>query len=193
MKIYFAGPLFTPYVRSFISEHAKILRANGIEPFVPHEKFNQQITPAMVATAQQRGLLTPADLQRGSGPERVTELVRQGKLSRAELGLPPVSAQSIYRTDYEGLTAANAVVAIVDGTQMDDGTACEIGIFFEEMKHDPKKKGIVGWATDSRAVSRSKEGFGQNMFCLGIFEYSGGILSDFNDVIACLKNWEKTL
>jgi nucleoside 2-deoxyribosyltransferase len=193
MKIYFAGPLFTPYVRDFISEHAKILRANGIDPFVPHEKFNSQITPEMVADAQKRGLIQPAQLQKHTGQELVSELVRQGKLTRAELGLAAVNPQVIYRTDYEGLTAANAVIAIVDGTQMDDGTACEIGIFSEEMKTDPKKKGIVGWATDSRAVSRRDAGFGQNMFSLGIFEYSGGILADFNDVIARLKSWEKEL
>src|SRR5437867_13455149 len=37
MRVYFAGPLFTPYERSFIDEGAARLRAEGIEVFVPHE------------------------------------------------------------------------------------------------------------------------------------------------------------
>src|SRR3954453_18550962 len=37
MRIYFAGPLFTPDERVFIDECAARLRAEGIEVFVPHE------------------------------------------------------------------------------------------------------------------------------------------------------------
>ena len=37
LNIYFAGPLFTPYERSFIDECAAALRADGLEVFVPHE------------------------------------------------------------------------------------------------------------------------------------------------------------
>ncbi len=37
LRIYFAGPLFTPYERSFIDECAAALRADGFEVFVPHE------------------------------------------------------------------------------------------------------------------------------------------------------------
>ena len=37
MKIYFAGPLFTPYERDYISACARVLREHGIDPFVPHE------------------------------------------------------------------------------------------------------------------------------------------------------------
>jgi nucleoside 2-deoxyribosyltransferase len=37
MKIYFAGPLFTPYERSFIDQCAKRMRDAGMEVFVPHE------------------------------------------------------------------------------------------------------------------------------------------------------------
>jgi hypothetical protein len=33
LKIYFAGPLFTPYERSFIDECAAALRADGFEVF----------------------------------------------------------------------------------------------------------------------------------------------------------------
>ena len=37
LRIYFAGPLFTPYERSFIDECAAALRVDGFEVFVPHE------------------------------------------------------------------------------------------------------------------------------------------------------------
>jgi nucleoside 2-deoxyribosyltransferase len=37
MKIYFAGPLFTPYERSYIDQCAKRMRDAGMEVFVPHE------------------------------------------------------------------------------------------------------------------------------------------------------------
>ncbi len=37
MRIYFAGPLFTPYERGYIDECAAQLRADGFEVFVPHE------------------------------------------------------------------------------------------------------------------------------------------------------------
>lgn len=37
MHIYFAGPLFTPYQRQYISDCAARLRAAGHSVFVPHE------------------------------------------------------------------------------------------------------------------------------------------------------------
>ncbi|MEY3149084.1 MAG: Nucleoside 2-deoxyribosyltransferase [Actinomycetota bacterium] len=37
MRIYFAGPLFTPYERSYIDQCAAQLRSEGFEVFVPHE------------------------------------------------------------------------------------------------------------------------------------------------------------
>ena len=57
MKIYFAGPLFTPYVRQFISEHAQILRENNIGPFVPHESF----MPMVREICDKYGVLLIAD------------------------------------------------------------------------------------------------------------------------------------
>jgi nucleoside 2-deoxyribosyltransferase len=38
MKIYIAGPLFTPYHRDFHAEHVRILREAGHECFVPQEQ-----------------------------------------------------------------------------------------------------------------------------------------------------------
>src|SRR4029453_9390721 len=37
VKVYFAGPLFTPYERGYIDECAARLRGAGFDVFVPHE------------------------------------------------------------------------------------------------------------------------------------------------------------
>ena len=98
MRVYFAGPLFTPYERSFIDECAARLRADGIEVFVPHEN------------------------------------------ALAEIDTSP---STIFAKDWEGLANADAVVAMLDGSMVDDGTACEIGIFYALMQSDPSKKARI--------------------------------------------------
>jgi nucleoside 2-deoxyribosyltransferase-like protein len=103
LKIYFAGPLFTPYERSFIDECAAALRADGFEVFVPHE----------------HELATGVD----------------------------VTAARIFAKDRPGIERADAMLAILDGPSVDDGTACEIGMFHALMQSDPSKKGIVGQVT----------------------------------------------
>ena len=45
--------------------------------------------------------------------------------------LTDVSVDAVYRIDAEGLRSANALVAWLDGPIVDDGTACEIGMFAE--------------------------------------------------------------
>jgi nucleoside 2-deoxyribosyltransferase len=190
MKIYFAGPLFTPYVRQFISEHAQILREHNIDPFVPHENFWPKITAESAQILVDKGLLTTQELQDENLPARAAQMLRAGKVSREELGLPGIDADLIFQKDYEGLSTANAVVAILDGTQVDDGTACEIGIFYGLLRDDPSKKGIIGFMTDSRGTRRAKQGFGVNLFVLGVIEECGVILSDFDDVIEQLRAWD---
>lgn len=190
MKIYFAGPLFTPYVRRFISEHAQVLREHGIDPFVPHEKFNSLISPDRVQAVIEQGLVAPHELDNGSASEVLMNLVRKGRLTREQLGLPPINPEIIFDTDYEGLSTAQAVLAILDGTQVDDGTACEIGIFCALMHRDPAKKGIVGYMTDSRGLNRSSHGYGLNMFVLGVLEECGAIYDDFDDVVKQLVTWK---
>jgi len=193
MKIYFAGPLFTPYVRDFISQQAQILRDNGIDPFVPHESFIPQVSPEMVESLVRKELLSPEALEQRSAVELVVELMRKGKVTREELGLPPVTAEIIFNKDMEGVAAANAVVALLDGTQVDDGTACEIGIFYGLMRQDPTKKGVVGFMTDFRGLRRADRGYGINLFVLGVIEECGMIFDKFDDVVKQLKAWEREL
>jgi hypothetical protein len=141
MKIYFAGPLFTPYERGYIDECAAQLRADGFEVFVPHEH---------------------------------------------ELAQADTSAEWIFAKDIDGLAPANAVLALLDGPMIDDGTACEIGIFYALMQSDPEKKGVVGLLTDLRG-SRG-ESSGLNLFVEGCIEATGGeVVGTFGEALGVLR------
>jgi nucleoside 2-deoxyribosyltransferase len=143
VRVYFAGPLFTPYERSFIDECAARLRGEGIEVFVPHENA-----------------LAEAD----------------------------TSSATIFRKDWDGLSGADAVVAMLDGPSVDDGTACEIGIFYALMQNDTTKKGIVGLLTDLRS-SLGHEGHGLNLFVEGCVEAGGKIVNTMDAVVETLDGW----
>jgi nucleoside 2-deoxyribosyltransferase len=58
MKIYFAGPLFTPYERTFIDQCAKRMRDAGMEVFVPHEiPLPDPVTPKFIFETDAREVL----------------------------------------------------------------------------------------------------------------------------------------
>jgi hypothetical protein len=143
VRVYFAGPLFTPYERSFIDECAERLRADGIEVFVPHENA---------------------------------------------LAAGDTSATTIFAKDWQGLSDADAVVAVLDGPMVDDGTACEIGIYYALMQTDSSKKGIVGLLTDLRSTL-GHEGHGLNLFVLGCIEAAGKVCGSMDEVAAALADW----
>lgn len=164
MKVYFAGPLFTPYVREYISRQVQVLRSRGIEVFVPHEAFRPLGSPHQAGASARAG--SPS------------------------LDLSPLTHETIFRTDYAGLASSDAVVALLDGTQVDDGTACEIGIFYGLLRSDATKRGIIGLSTDSRGIRRPQHGYGVNLFVWGVLEECGVMLSDFDEVIAQLEAWD---
>jgi nucleoside 2-deoxyribosyltransferase-like protein len=143
VRVYFAGPLFTPYERSYLDECAASLRADGIEVFVPHEN-------ALAA-----GDTSPA---------------------------------TIFEKDWKGLAESDAVVALLDGPMVDDGTACEIGIFYALMQSDPTKKGILGLLTDLRGTL-GDEGHGLNLFVLGCVEAAGRLCGSMDEVREALTGW----
>jgi nucleoside 2-deoxyribosyltransferase len=148
VKIYFAGPLFTPYERGFIDECATRLRGAGFDVFVPHEH----------------------------------ELALDGT----------VTAERIFAKDWAGLSEADAVLALLDGPTIDDGTACEIGIFYALMQTDPSKKGIVGLVTDLRATRETErvgEARGLNLFVAGCIEAAGQICTSLEGAQAVLEGW----
>jgi nucleoside 2-deoxyribosyltransferase len=141
VKIYFAGPLFTPYERGYIDECAARLRADGFDVFVPHEH---------------------------------------------ELAQSDTTAEWIFTKDMEGLGAADAVLALLDGPIVDDGTACEIGIFYALMQSDATKRGVVGLLTDLRGTRGESSGL--NLFVEGCIEATGGeVVSSFDAALAALQ------
>src|SRR5436305_13066438 len=143
MRIYFAGPLFTPYERGYIDECATRLRADGFEVSVPHEH---------------------------------------------ELAQMDTTAGWIFEKDMDGLGSANAVLALLDGPMVDDGTACEIGIFYALMQSDAEKKGVVGLLTDLRGTRGESNGV--NLFVEGCISASGGrIVGDLDAAVALLRTW----
>jgi nucleoside 2-deoxyribosyltransferase len=103
-----------------------------------------------------------------------------------------VTAKRIFAKDWTGLSEANAVLALLDGPMIDDGTACEIGIFHALMRTDPEKKGIVGLVTDLRATrdtEREGEARGLNLFVVGCIEAAGRICTSLDDAQAVLEGW----
>jgi nucleoside 2-deoxyribosyltransferase len=143
VRIYFAGPLFTPYERGFIDECAARLRGEGFDVFVPHEH---------------------------------------------ELAQTDTTPAWIFEKDMQGLGPADAVLALLDGPMIDDGTACEIGIFYGLQQSDPAKKGVVGLLTDLRGTRGESNGV--NLFVEGCIEASGGeIVHDLDAAIAILRRW----
>jgi hypothetical protein len=143
LKIYFAGPLFTPYERSFIDECAAALRADSFEVFVPHE----------------HELASDVD----------------------------GTAAGIFAQDRLEIERADAMLAILDGPSVDDGTACEIGMFHALMQSDPSKKGIVGLLTDIRAMRG--ESTGVNLFVQGAIEDVGRIVASLEEAHDVLRGW----
>lgn len=98
------------------------------------------------------------------------------------------SAATIFRKDWDGLVEADAVVAVLDGPMVDDGTACEVGIFYALMQNDPTKKGIVGLLTDLRGTL-GHEGHGLNLFVEGCIEAAGKICGSLDEVVELLGEW----
>jgi hypothetical protein len=144
VRIYFAGPLFTPYERAFIDECAARLRADDFEVFVPHEH---------------------------------------------ELALDDVDAAAIFAKDRPGIEGADAMLAILDGPMVDDGTACEIGMFHALMQSDRSKQGIVGLLTDLRGLRG--ETHGVNLFVKGVIEDVGEIVDSFDRALEVLQGWRR--
>jgi len=105
--------------------------------------------------------------------------------------LTDVTVERVYRTDAEGLQSANALVAWLDGPVVDDGTACEIGMFAELVRSGgPQYRGIVAIVTDIRLARRRQQdvvGGGMNLFVAGAIESCGRIVHTVDDVVTALR------
>jgi len=102
-------------------------------------------------------------------------------------------AKMIYDADFAGVAGANAILALLNGAEVDDGTACEIGIFHGLMQTDPTKKGIVGLLDDWRIKEPDGEGKSTNRVVRGCIEASGAIYNNMDECIAHLLKYKAEL
>ena len=107
---------------------------------------------------------------------------------RKELVGVDVTAEAVFAADAGGVVDADAVLAVLDGPSVDDGTACEIGLFYGLKQRDPERSGVVGLLTDLRGERRGE--FAINLFVRGCIDASGGAVVDsLDDAIAILGRW----
>jgi nucleoside 2-deoxyribosyltransferase len=112
------------------------------------------------------------------------------------LSLPnPVTAKFIFEVDSKEVMRANAVLALLDGPMVDDGTASEIGIFWAAMRSDKSKKGIIGLVTDTRVIRDRNmiDGKGINLFVRGCVEDAGYVIDNFDKALPILQKWRAEL
>jgi nucleoside 2-deoxyribosyltransferase len=98
------------------------------------------------------------------------------------------TAEAVYAVDAGGVESADAVLAVLDGPSVDDGTACEIGLFHGLTRRDPERKGVVGLLTDLRGERRGE--FATNLFVRGCIEAGGGsVVASLDDALTILRRW----
>ena len=152
MKVYCAGPLFTPYERDYMSQCGQALRERGVDVFVPHESPKKK---------------TPND--------------------------PRTTAKRVFDNDFGAIAEAHAILAVVNGPEVDDGTACEIGVFWALMQEDPTKKGVVALHQDWRTQDPPGEGKGLNAFVLGCLLEAGKLCHSLEDAVEQIVTWQAEL
>ena len=105
--------------------------------------------------------------------------------------LADVTVEAVFRIDAGGLRSAHALVAWLDGAMVDDGTACEIGMFAELVRSGGAQyRGIVGIATDlrlERRRERSVVGDGLNLFVAGAIESCGKVVHTIDEAVVALS------
>jgi len=105
--------------------------------------------------------------------------------------LADVTVEQVYRIDTQGLRSSNALVAWLDGPIVDDGTACEIGMFAELVRSGGEHyRGIVAVATDLRLERRrqaSVVGGGMNLFVGGAIASCGTIVHTVDEIVEALR------
>jgi nucleoside 2-deoxyribosyltransferase len=104
-------------------------------------------------------------------------------------------AKRVFDGCFAGIAPANAVLAVLSGTEIDDGTAAEIGVFYAMMESDPTKKGIIGLLDDWRtnADSEHMQGKGLNDFVLGCIRRGGFIVHTPEEAMEQLRVWNEEL
>jgi hypothetical protein len=104
--------------------------------------------------------------------------------------------EDVFDLDFEALSRSDALLAWLDGPQVDDGTACEIGLFYGLMgQPGSRRKGIVGLATDWRLDRRRAlwDHGGMNLFVSGAIRRAGRLCWSLDEAVAQLDEWRKEL
>jgi nucleoside 2-deoxyribosyltransferase len=108
--------------------------------------------------------------------------------------LKELTPAEVFRVDAEGVRAANVLLAWLDGPVIDDGTACEIGLFAQLVASgDSRYRGIVGVVTDLRLQRRrgNAVGDGMNLFVAGAIEATGRICWSVDEAIDALRELDR--
>jgi len=104
--------------------------------------------------------------------------------------LAELTPAEVFRVDAAGVRSANVLVAWLDGPVVDDGTACEIGMFAELVAGgDPRYRGIVAIVTDLRLQRRrgNAVGDGMNLFVIGAVERVGRVCWSVDEAVEALR------
>jgi hypothetical protein len=164
MKIYFSAPQNTPYQHAFIDNCVAVLGNSGFDVFLATDPFiNNQFAFKQIREIDDK-LMT-------------SDGTNSGKMKKNSF------AHQVFTENYKALAEADALIALLDGSQVDDRVACEVGIFYGLMRNDLSKKGILGLATDSRCLRRRESTYGINIFTLGTLEEVGTVFEDLISII----------
>lgn len=104
--------------------------------------------------------------------------------------------EAVFSLDFEALDRADALLAWLDGAQVDDGTACEIGLFYGLMQQPgSRRRGIVGLATDWRLERRRAQWDhgGVNLFVAGLIRRAGRLCWSLDEAVEQLLEWRRGL
>lgn len=99
--------------------------------------------------------------------------------------------ETIFALDGAGLRAADVLVAWLDGAGIDDGTACEIGLFRGLMEREPRRRALFGLVTDLRAQrARATSPHGRlNLFVVGALGGAGNLCWSVDELLDRLAAW----
>jgi nucleoside 2-deoxyribosyltransferase len=99
-------------------------------------------------------------------------------------------ALRVFAADYQALKWSNVLIVMVDGAQVDDGTAVEIGIFCEQMLAGQDKRAIFALSSDMRVGPQAVAGETKelNFFVAGAIHVVGEVYSSIEEIIEKLGN-----
>ena len=96
-------------------------------------------------------------------------------------------AAAVFRERLEAMEPCDAMVALLDGSQADDGTSLEIGVYHALMLSDERKRGILGLMLDRRGIQRLPFGGGINYLTLGVILEKGRVCAGTDELLAALR------